>query len=64
MFQIVKIMQSYERRMKRGTLGARHKTTKNRKGQQYRMQLITMSNVAFDANQKINKTLIHYNPGF
>lgn len=57
-------MQSYARRMKRGTLSARHKTTKNRKGQQYRMQLITMSNVASDANQKINKTLFHYNPDF
>lgn len=57
-------MQSRNRAIKRGSFGVKHKTTKNRKGQQYFMQLITMSNTASDANQKINKTLIHYNHNF
>lgn len=54
-------MQSKTRAMKRGTLGVRHKTTKNRKGQQYRMQTIVLHSVASDANQKCHKTLFHLN---
>ena len=69
-------MQSRMRAMKRGHLDAagyipRHKTTKNRKGQQWHMQLITKgrslrpnakTKFASDANQKIHNTLFHLNP--
>lgn len=54
-------MQSRARALKRGSFGVRHKTTKNRKGQQYRMQLITKAKFASDANQKLHNTLFHLN---
>ena len=62
-------MQSRMRAMKRGHIDAfgylsRHKTTKNRKGQQYRMQLITKAKFASDANQKLHNTLFHFNPAW
>lgn len=60
-------MQSRKRAMQRGHIDAfgyvpKHKTTKNRKGQQWRMQLITKTKFASDANQKIHVTLFHLNP--
>ena len=39
----------------------KHKTTKNRKGQLYRMQTVIVSDRADDANQKLTKTIIHRN---
>ena len=55
-------MQSQARAFKRGVVwGARHKTTKNRKGQKYYMQLITLHEIASDANQKCHKTIMHDN---
>ena len=53
-------MQSRTRALKRGVVwGMKHRTTKNRKGQQRRMQTIVLHRVASDANQVCHKTIIH-----
>ena len=50
------------RMLRTAFMSTRHKTTKNRKGQQWYMQTVVISNTASDANQKITKTVFHLNP--
>lgn len=53
-------MQSFARRMKRGTVGVRHlNATKNKPGRSRRTQTIVKSRFASDANQQITFTIHH-----
>lgn len=55
-------MRINPRMLRNSFIYTKHKTTKNRKGQQWRMQTVVISNNASDANQKITKTVFHLNP--
>lgn len=53
-------MQSINRATKRGSIGFRHMiATKNKKGRARRTQIIILSKVASDANQRLTKTITH-----